>query len=71
MKAFIALLIYFSGQVAMACPACAASNMDNPQASYMVYILMAFIGLTYIPFYLLYRMVYKNRHFNQITAEQK
>jgi hypothetical protein len=70
MKAFLALTTFLYGQAVVACPACAASNMDNPEASNMAYILMIFIGLIYIPFYVLYRMVYKNRNFNQPITDQ-
>ncbi|EQC47069.1 hypothetical protein M899_0210 [Bacteriovorax sp. BSW11_IV] len=50
----------------MACPACAGS-LQNPKDKFLVYSLMIFIALIYIPFYLLYRTIYKNRNLNQIT----
>lgn len=54
----------FAGEV-MACPACAGS-LQNPKDKYLVYSLMVFIALIYIPFYLLYRTIYKNRNLNQV-----
>lgn len=48
----------------MACPGCAGS-MDDPYKGNIVYILGGFILLTYIPFYLIYRTIIKNKNFNQ------
>jgi hypothetical protein len=53
----------------LACPACAGS-LSNPRDNVIVYILMAFIGLTYIPFFILYRMVIKHRNVNKIATTQ-
>lgn len=52
-------LILFSFDV-LACPGCAGS-MDNPADTNLVYILMGFIGITYIPFYIIYKTIYKHR----------
>lgn len=49
----------------MACPACAGS-LQNPKDKYLVYSLIVFIVLIYIPFYLLYRTIIKNRHLNEL-----
>ncbi|MBK23644.1 MAG: hypothetical protein CME70_06525 [Halobacteriovorax sp.] len=54
---------------AWACPGCAGS-MDNPKDTYIVYILMVFIGLIYIPFTLIYRTIIKNRRLNDQLNEQ-
>jgi hypothetical protein len=51
-------------EVSMACPGCAGS-MDDPYKGNIVYILGGFILLTYIPFYLIYRTIIKNKNFNQ------
>lgn len=67
MKYLISVIFFsmvFAGEV-MACPACAGS-LQNPKDKYLVYSLMVFIALIYIPFYLLYRTIYKNRNLNQV-----
>ena len=61
-KLFICFL--FILETAQACPGCAGS-MNNPKDKYLVYILMAFIALCYIPFYIIYRTIIKHRNFNQ------
>ncbi len=61
-KLFIAFL--FILESAMACPGCAGS-MNNPKDKYLVYILMGFIALCYIPFYFIYRLIIKHRNFNE------
>lgn len=60
-------MVLFSTQFALACPMCAGSDL-NPADKYLVHILGGFIILTYIPFFLLYKMVIKNRHLNAKTA---
>ena len=69
MKLVLSLVLFliYSGDV-IACPACAGS-MDNPGDQNVVYILMIFIGLTYIPFYLLYKTIWKHRHLNKIDSK--
>ena len=61
-KLFIAFL--FILESANACPGCAGS-MNNPKDKYLVYILMGFIALCYIPFYIIYRTIIKHRNFNE------
>ena len=56
----ILLLVLFSDYV-LACPGCAGS-MDNPKDARLVWILITFIGLIYIPFYIIYRTIYKHRN---------
>ena len=53
---------------AMACPGCAGS-MDNPKDSMLVWILCGFIVLTYVPFYIIYRTIIKNRHLSETEDE--
>ena len=48
----------------MACPGCAGS-MNNPKDARLVWILIIFIILIYIPFYILYRTIIKNRNLNK------
>jgi hypothetical protein len=63
MKTLFSLLIltiFLFADSAWACPGCAGS-MDNSKYESTVYILMAFIGLTYIPFFILYKTVWKYR----------
>lgn len=55
---FCTFITFYS--TAMACPGCAGS-MGTNKDKYTVYILMAFIALTYIPFFILYKMIYKFR----------
>lgn len=54
---------------AWACPGCAGS-MDNPKDARIVYILMVFIALIYIPFMMIYRTIIKNRKLNDQLHEQ-
>lgn len=51
-------------EMVMACPSCMGS-MDDPKSGNLVYILGGFIVLTYIPFYLIYKTIIKNRNFNE------
>ncbi len=67
MKKLLVLFILASIQYAHACPMCAGSDL-NPGDKYLVYILSGFVLLTYIPFFLLYKMVFKNRHLNAKTV---
>ena len=55
---FLCLCCFFTS--IFACPSCAGSTEDN-RYTYVVYVLMGFIALIYIPFFILYRMVYKYR----------
>lgn len=54
---------------ALACPMCAGSK-NNPEDQYLVYILMGFIALTYIPFFIIYKTIIKNRN-PSIPAESE
>ena len=67
MRTLIFILSISIGEVINACPGCAGS-MSNPKEARIVWILIGFIALTYIPFYLLYRMIIKNRHLNEATT---
>jgi hypothetical protein len=69
MKTLITLLSLFVFNFVYACPGCAGS-MDNPKDGMMVWILCGFIALTYIPFYLLYKTIIKNRHLNEHNINQ-
>ncbi len=60
LKKSLALLLALLSSTVLACPGCAGS-IENPKTKYVVYILMTFIALTYIPFFIIYRMIYKNR----------
>lgn len=68
MKKLLLVLSLIYSQALMACPMCAGSA-TNPGDQYIVYILSGFVLLTYIPFFLLYRMVIKNRNLNNTSAE--
>ncbi|MEH0859867.1 MULTISPECIES: hypothetical protein [Halobacteriovorax] len=70
MKAFIVpllilIVVLFSDYV-MACPGCAGS-MDNPKDARLVWILVIFIGLIYIPFFILYKTIYKYRKNSKVA----
>ena len=64
MKLFFLIYFLLFSHALWACPMCSGSA-SNPGDQYLVYILAGFILLTYIPFYILYRMVYKNRKANE------
>ncbi|EQC43300.1 hypothetical protein [Bacteriovorax sp. Seq25_V] len=63
---FFILLVVFAN-ITQACPGCAGS-MSNPKDSMLVWILCGFIALIYIPFYILYRTIIKNRHLNEAVV---
>lgn len=64
MKAITTLiLLFFINFSIWACPACAGS-MQNESDKYIVVALGVFILLTYIPFYILYSTIIKNRNVN-------
>ncbi len=67
MKKIIFLLSIIFTSLVSACPGCAGS-MNNPKDSMLVWILCGFIVLIYIPFYILYRTIIKNRHLNEIPV---
>jgi hypothetical protein len=56
----IFFLYLFFANAAWACPGCAGS-MEKSKYEPTVYILMAFIALTYVPFFILYKTVWKYR----------
>ena len=55
------LLMFFSGQ-ALACPTC----ISDPETSktYLI-VIWTFIALIYIPFFLIFRSIIKNRNINK------
>lgn len=63
MKYTILALSILITNLVYACPGCAGS-MNNPKDGTLVWILCGFILLTYIPFYIIYRTIIKNRHLN-------
>ncbi len=68
MKTIIFVLFLLITELAMACPSCMGS-MDDPKSGNLVYILSGFILLTYIPFYLIYKTIIKNRNFNEVVDD--
>jgi hypothetical protein len=69
MKYFILTLLFsLFSFAAWACPGCAGGSADNKSMS-TVWILGIFILLTYIPFYLLYRII-KKFDVNKKTVEK-
>lgn len=69
MKLIFGLILFLFNFQVWACPGCAGS-MDNPKDGMIVYILAGFIVLTYIPFYLLYKTVFKYRDPKNALNEQ-
>lgn len=65
-NSLIFLLILFSGQ-ALACPTC----MSDPETSktYLI-VIWTFIFLIYIPFFILFRSIIKNRNINKQIQEE-
>jgi len=41
-------------------------SVNDPKSGNIVWILGGFIVLTYIPFYLIYKTIFKNRNINQV-----
>ena len=51
-----------------ACPGCAGS-MDNPRDLTYIYVLAGFIALIYIPFFIIFRVIKKNKDSNLTEQE--
>lgn len=68
-KTLVTTLTVLASQLILACPNCAGS--ENAQDKYTVYILAAFIVLTYIPFYLLFKMASKNNPHKEISNDSE
>ena len=51
-------------ELLIACPGCAGST-NNQADNYTVYVLMGFILAIYVPFYLLFKTVFKYRNLNK------
>ncbi len=60
LKIGLCLLLIFPFSKILACPNCAGS-LDDPKTLSTAYILMGFILFTYIPLFLIYRVIYKHR----------
>lgn len=60
LRSLLAALVFFVPAIAMACPGCVGSGGETRDL-YVVYVIMGFIALVYIPFFLLYRTIIKNR----------
>lgn len=68
MKYQILLALLLISSKIMACPGCVGS-MENSKQANLVPILIIFIGLTYIPFYMIYKAILKHRNMNQVLRE--
>lgn len=67
MKLFVALMTLVFSTSLWACPGCLGSD---PRAEmWVVYSIGIFILLVYIPFFLLYRMIVKNRNAHLVGRE--
>lgn len=60
---FKIFLTFMVSSTVWACPNCAGSPSSFDK--YTVYILAGFIVLTYIPFYIIFKMANKNKDKNQ------
>lgn len=69
MKYSLALTLILLSSKIMACPGCAGS-MENSKQANLVPILIVFIALTYVPFYLIYKMIIKHRNFHQALSDE-
>jgi hypothetical protein len=70
MKKLWFVCLFLLPSLILACPGCAGS-MDNPKDKYTAYVLMGFIALTYIPFYIIYSTIIKNRNCNNLEKNLK
>ena len=52
----------------LACPGCAGS-MDNPRDLTYIYVLGGFVALIYIPFFIIFRVINKNKDSNLTEQE--
>jgi len=69
MKNKVLLTLFLLSSKIMACPGCAGS-MENSKQANLVPILIIFIGLTYVPLYLIYKAIIKHRNLNRILHEE-
>jgi hypothetical protein len=60
MKKLVLFFTLIYSQIIMACPYCAGSD-GNEGDQYIVYVLAGFIILTYVPFYIIFKMAHKKR----------
>lgn len=65
MKFLVSTALFTISLSAWSCPSCMGS-VNDPKSGNIVWILGGFILLTYIPFYLIYKTIFKNRNINQI-----
>jgi len=65
MKKLTFLFFIFLSNTVWACPGCIGSN---PRDQYLVYILGAFILLTYFPLFYLFKLIKKHKNFNATVA---
>ena len=60
----ITFMIFTYADILLACPGCAGST-NNQADNYTVYVLIGFILAIYVPFYLLFKTVFKYRNLNR------
>lgn len=63
-KYILAVLCFLYLDLVLACPMCAGST-NNQSDNYTVYVLIGFILAIYVPFYILFKTVYKHRNINK------
>lgn len=69
MKLLALFFLMIFPTLAIACPGCVGSD-GGMKDLYVVYVIMGFILLVYIPFFLLYRMIIKNNKAHMIGREE-
>lgn len=73
MKYFLAIaaaLVFILPETSWACPGCVGSD-GGKRDLYVVYVIMGFIALIYIPFFFLYRTIIKNRKAHEIGESEE
>lgn len=64
-KSIVAIFLMTFTEIALACPGCLSGEQTGrPGDKYLPYILISFIALFYIPFYFMFKMIFKNRKSN-------
>jgi hypothetical protein len=68
LRYFLCMGSLFFCELSFCCPAC-AGTLNNPNDKYVLLVIGIFIAFTYIPFYLIWRLIIKNRNLNKISQK--
>jgi len=66
-KIFLLFILFYQANL-WACPTCAGSGNNKADVNTVI-ILGCFIILTYVPFYLIFRLIKKYQHFSASADE--